>query len=145
MKVNYSILAPERKGASIKISLTEEDTNRNGVLIADYKPFFDFSPDYQNLVSFDFFLLSTLVYGVDNLLDRYIYSVDGWTREIEFTFQFPCKHLEYSKRGSRNALCFLTGDIWSINFEEISYTDPFYINNEKRRRYPSFQIFKFPI
>jgi hypothetical protein len=115
-------------------------------LIADYKPFFDFSPDYQNLVSFDFFLLSTLVYGVDNLLDRYIYSVDGWTREIEFTFPVSNVSIWNTVREDlENALCFLTGDIWSINFEEISYTDPFYINNEKRRRYPSFQIFKFPI
>lgn len=141
MKVNYSILAPERKGASIKISLTEEDTNRNGVLIADYKPFFDFSPDYQNLVSFDFFLLSTLVYGVDNLLDRYIYSVDGWTREIEFTFPvYNVSIWNTVREDLEKALCFLTGDIWSINFEKISYTEPFYVNNEKRRKYPTFKL-----
>jgi 7-cyano-7-deazaguanine synthase in queuosine biosynthesis len=145
MKVNYTILAPERKGTSIKINLTEEDTNRSGILIADLKPFYDFSSDYQNKIAFDFFLLSTLVYGIDNLLDRYIYSIDGWTREIEFTF--PVVNLDKwnaVKEELENALCFLTGDIWSISFEQMPYTAPLFVNNEKRRKYPSFKLSNSP-
>lgn len=141
MKVNYTISAPERKGASIKINLTEEDTNRSGILIADLKPFYDFSPDYQNQIAFDFFLLSTFVYGIDNLLDRYIYSIDGWTREIEFTF--PVVNVErwnIVKEELEKALCFLTGDIWSISFEQMPYTEPLFLNNGKRRKYPKFKF-----
>ena len=142
MKVNYTILTPARKGTSIKIKLIEEESNRSGILIADLKPFYDFSADYQNKIAFDFFLLSTFVYGIDNLLDRYIYSIDGWTREIEFTF--PVVHLDEwntVKEELQKALCFLTGDIWSINFEKMLYTEPLFLNNEKRRRHPNFKLF----
>lgn len=141
MKVNYSINSPQTYGTSITFDLTEEDTNRSGTLVADLRPFFDFAPDYQDKVAFDLFIIAIIVYGIDNLLDRYIYSTDGWTREIETTF--PVSNPEAWERVKdelEKTLCFLTGDIWSINFETTPFNNEYYRDNVRRRKRPNFTL-----
>jgi len=80
---------------------------------------FRFSEDTKSL-SFDFFLISSIVYGIDNLLLRHEYSVNGWTREIKV--RFPVYNIQ-KWNSSLNVLTyilnFLTGDYWEISFEKI--------------------------
>ncbi len=139
MRINYQIIAPEKKGASIKIKLTETALERSGKLSVNLQPFFDFNPEFKDKIAFDFFIIAILVYGIDNLLERETYSTDGWTRQIDFTF--PVYNQEVwseSKDELEKTLCFLTGDEWKIDFERINYDGALYWNNENRRSFPSF-------
>lgn len=102
-----------------------------------YERIFDFTTDFTS-VKFDFFLVSAIVYGVDNLVSRAIYSNDGWTRDIEV--EFPVKNLAIwsgKETKLKQILDFLTGDNWQISFRVIENIDLFKprINRRKITRY----------
>lgn len=102
-----------------------------------YERVFDFSTDFSS-VKFDFFLVSAIIYGVDNLLSRAIYSNDGWTRDIEV--EFPVNNLSiWSGKEERlkQILDFLTGDNWQVTFREIEDVNLYQarINRRKIARY----------
>ena len=61
--------------------------------------------------------LSAIVYAIDRSVDRYKYSVDGWSREfdVEFTLPTHIKFQEISEDINR-MLSFLTGDYWHCKF-----------------------------
>jgi len=99
---------------------------------------YDFVNDFTSK-KFDFFLISAIIYGVDNLLSRAIYSNDGWTRDIEV--EFPVNNLEaWSGKEERfkQILDFLTGDNWQISFREIEGVDLFQPRSN-RRKIPLYQ------
>lgn len=91
--------------------------NKVSLNIRNYVNVYDFTNDAKS-VKFDFFLISALVYGVDNLLSREKYSFDGWAREIEV--EFPVYNLNKwigNESLFEETLDFLTGDSWNISFK----------------------------
>ncbi|HSH67969.1 MAG TPA: hypothetical protein VLB84_19685, partial [Bacteroidia bacterium] len=87
MRVNVILNAPTIGGcfADVKLSFIESDgTNRSVDLIINFQSLHDFSGD-TNTTAFDFFFISSIIYGVDNLLERYQYSIDAWARDIEIS------------------------------------------------------------
>jgi hypothetical protein len=144
MKVKVIISNPARTGefANIKLSFSDTDgKTRTVTLQVSFQALKDFSNDTTS-VSFDFFLFSTLVYGIDNLLDRYHYSIDGWARDIEVCF--PVNNLgvwEKVETDLTSLLTFLTGDYWTISFEQIKdvvfFTDR---ANRRKSKIPTYTL-----
>ena len=81
----------------------------------------------------DIMVLATLVYLADTRISRSIHSQDSWTREIEI--QLPVINLERWNASSEDLarmLDFLTGDKWSIVFEQRErYFDDLLTCNEE--------------
>ncbi|MBK8786977.1 MAG: hypothetical protein IPN43_10915 [Chitinophagaceae bacterium] len=105
--------------------MDDKGNNRNADLQVDFLPLFDFAKDTSS-TRFDFFLISALVYGIDNVINRKNYSVDGWAREFEVTF--PVKNISRWSGNEQllsDLLKFLTGDYWTISFEDLNVTDLF--------------------
>jgi hypothetical protein len=128
MKVNIQITEAQKVGifADIRLIYTDFDSNQRSVPVTiDFRPLNDFSKDVSS-IAFDFFLVSSLVYCIDNLLERESFSVDGWAREI--IVDIPVYNLsewKQSKKEFEELLCFLTGDYWSISFSKLSIAIPF--------------------
>ena len=142
MRVNIIIAEPLRGGrfADIKLSFIDNNrTQRDVSLNIDFQSLHDFSPITTSL-SFDFFLISSIVYGVDNLLDRYEYSIDAWSRDIEVCF--PVNNLQVWNQVQdrlQSILSFLTGDYWSISFAKATVSSFF---KEKTRRWQTSITFQ---
>lgn len=105
---------------------------------------YDLTNDIKS-IKFDLFLISALVYGIDNLLDREYYSDDGWAREIEVVF--PVYNIAQWKGQEiiiQDALKFLTGDHWYINFElntiQNCYIETKKKTNKNKRKFNSNKI-----
>jgi hypothetical protein len=94
---------------------------------------FDLTNDIKS-IKFDLFLISALVYGIDNLLDRKYCSDDGWAREIEVVFPvYNIAKWQGQEIILQDALKFLTGDYWSINFE-LNTIQNCYIETKKKTK-----------
>src|ERR1700761_6140523 len=112
MKVNIQVTEPKKGGmfADVRLIYMDYDTNQRSVPVnVDFRSLNDFSKDVSS-VAFDFFFTSTLIYCVDNLLERETYSIDGWAREI--TVEIPVYNLsiwDKAKDDFEKLLCFLTG------------------------------------
>lgn len=127
------------KFSDLQLCYTDNGVNRKVPLsFLGYERVFDFSIDFTS-IKFDFFLVSAIVYGVDNLLSRAIYSNDGWTRDIEV--EFPVNNL-VAWRGKeeklKQILDFLTGDNWQITFREIENVE-LYQPRTNRRKIPRYE------
>jgi len=119
MKVKVE-LEEANNGQFSVIKLCYNDHNNNlqkvRLNIRDFSDAYDFAMD-KTSKKFDFFLISVFVYGIDNLLNREIFSIDGWAREIEV--EFPVINLiDFNGKESilEEGLKFLTGDYWKISF-----------------------------
>lgn len=82
----------------------------------------------------DIMVFATLVYLADTRISRSIHSQDSWTREIEI--QLPVINLETWNASSEDLtrmLDFLTGDKWSVIFEQRdkSFDDLLTCNEEQ--------------
>ena len=105
---------------------------------------YDLTKDIKS-VNFDLFLVSALVYGIDNLLDREYYSDDGWAREIEVIFPvYNLSKWQGQEVVLQEALKFLTGDYWTIGFE-LNTVQKCYIEtkgrwNKNRRNFNTDKI-----
>lgn len=135
MRVNVVIEdADYGKFSVLKLCYTDNGVNRKVPLsFLGYERVFDFSTDFTS-VKFDFFLVSAIVYGADNLLSRAIYSNDGWTRDIEV--EFPVKNLDVwrgKEEKLKQILDFLTGDNWGVSFREIEDISLFQPRTNRRR------------
>lgn len=68
-------------------------------------------------VAFDLLFLASCVYGIDRLIERRPYSVDGWSRELNVSL--PVINVT-AWRGKEHEveklLSFLTGDYWLVQF-----------------------------
>lgn len=128
MKVNIQLKEPSSSGnfVDVKLSFTDLDGIVRMVdLVIDFQTLNDFSNDIHS-TAFDFFFISSIVYGVDNLLDRYHFSIDAWAREIEVSFPVnDPTHWGNSKNELESILSFLTGDYWSISFIPLGITQIF--------------------
>lgn len=126
------------KFSDFQLCYTDNGINRKVPLsFLGYERVFDFTTDFTS-VKFDFFLVSAIVYGVDNLLSRAIYSNDGWTRDIEV--EFPVNNLAVwsgKEEKLKQILDFLTGDNWQISFREIEEVVLFQPRTN-RRKIPSY-------
>ncbi|WP_169712657.1 Qat anti-phage system QueC-like protein QatC [Epilithonimonas caeni] len=126
------------KFSDLQLSYTDNGVNRKVPLsFLGYERVFDFTTDFTS-AKFDFFLVSAIVYGVDNLLSRAIYSNDGWTRDIEV--EFPVNNLAIwsgKEEKLKQILDFLTGDNWQISFRGIEDVDLFQPRTN-RRKIPSY-------
>jgi hypothetical protein len=137
MRINIKIKNPAKTGsfADTKLSFTDKDGTLKDVnLNISFQTLKDFSNDTSS-VAFDLFFISTLVYGIDNLLDRYKYSIDAWAREIEVCF--PVNNLQTwldNQNHLEEILTFLTGDYWSISFVQLNDVNLF---KDKARRWQS--------
>jgi 7-cyano-7-deazaguanine synthase in queuosine biosynthesis len=144
MKVNIIITKPDRTGefALIKLSFKDiEGTEKIVSMRISFQSLNDFSNDTTS-IAFDFFFISSLVYGIDNLLERYQYSIDGWARDIEVCF--PVNNLQVwndNKTDFNSLLAFLTGDYWNVSFEQINNIS-FFTNKAKRwkSKVPSYTL-----
>lgn len=135
MRVTIEISeATDGKFSDLILSYIHSDNiqNRVSLNLKNYVNINDFLNETKS-VKFDFFLISALVYGVDNLLSREEYSDDGWAREIEV--KFPVYNLD-KWLGNEilfgEALNFLTGDTWNISFG-LNEIENIFI--EKKRRW----------
>lgn len=139
MRVNIFIdNADYDKFSDLELCYIDNGVNRKVPLsFLGYERVFDFTADFTS-VKFDFFLVSAIVYGVDNLLSRAIYSNDGWTRDIEV--EFPVNNLAVwsgKEEKLKQILDFLTGDNWQISFREIEDVNLFQPRTN-RRKIPSY-------
>lgn len=91
----------------------------------------------------DIMVLTTLVYLADTRISRSIHSQDSWTREIEI--QLPVINLERWNASSEDLarmLDFLTGDKWSIVFEQRErYFDDLLTCNEEQEEFEVVSLF----
>jgi len=128
MEVNIQVSEPRRGGefADVRLIYTDTDGKKRSVPAGiDFRPLNDFSKDLTSL-AFDFFFVSTLVYCIDNLLERESYSVDGWAREIKVEIPvYNNAAWDKSKVDFEELICFLTGDYWSVSFSKLAITTPF--------------------
>lgn len=68
----------------------------------------------------DLFYLSTVVYGIDRAVSRHICSIDGWSRELNVTMKLHNSELFNAHKDIIDRmLSFLTGDIWTIDYEHV--------------------------
>lgn len=123
MKIDVILNEPNGKGkfADIKLRYTDLDSSvRDVSLNIGFGELHSLVGDTTSL-TFDFFLISAIVYGVDNLLGRYLFSIDAWAREIEVTIpvQNPTVWNASSKE-VEEVLTFLTGDYWNVSFTKAT-------------------------
>ncbi|MET4082985.1 hypothetical protein ABIB40_002952 [Pedobacter sp. UYP30] len=135
MRVNIVIVdADYGKFSDLQLCYTDNGVSRSVPLsFLGYERVFDFTNDFTS-VKFDFFLVSAIVYGVDNLLSRAIYSNDGWTRDIEI--EFPVNNLAVwngKEEKVKQILDFLTGDNWHISFRKIEDVNLFHPRTNRRK------------
>lgn len=99
-----------------------------------YAKVFDYTNDFRS-IKFDFFLISTIVYGVDNLFSREIHSYDGWARELEVDFPvYNLSHWQGNENLLEQTLNFLTGDNWTIKFYQNIERNYFSPKNRRWKR-----------
>lgn len=119
MKVNVSLSRPQTPYGFAGIVLSYGTSEVTEVALnIEYRNLFEFTKRREG-TAFDLFVISSLVYGIDILLPREKFGYDGWSREIEVAFpvEDPVS-FEIGKEALERALNFLTGDIWTISFEQ---------------------------
>lgn len=128
--------AQKGKFSAIKLSCKISETeNKKASLNIDFNNPYFFSKDSSS-VAFDFFLIASIVYGIDNLLTRNEFSVNGWTREIKV--KFLVKNIVNWRASTQiltDTLNFLTGDLWDVSFEELNTKPIFLIDKKKEKQY----------
>ena len=132
MKVNITIpKARKDKFSEIKLGYKNEENEDIQVLLnVDFQNLYEFTRK-KNGIGFDVFLIGCFVYGIDILLPRKSFSVNGWSREIEV--EFPVESLDLFNGGKdelEQLLSFLTGDYWQISFIQRDVT-PLFVNTKK--------------
>lgn len=146
MRVTILIEEPEYgKFSDLKLCFIKDSVEKQVSLsLFQYEKVYDFKTDFSS-VKFDFFLISAIVYGVDNLLSREIYSNDGWTRDLEV--ELPVRNLDAwlgKEFVLKEMLDFLTGDNWTLSFTQIELDNFYYSRPLSRRRkaVPVYEIDK---
>ena len=132
MNVNINI-PKARKGrfSEIKLGYNNIENEEIHVLLnIDFQNLYEFTRK-KNGIGFDIFLIGCFVYGIDILLPRKTFSVDGWSREIEVEFPVESPNLfNGGKAELEQLLSFLTGDYWKISFIQRDVM-PLFINTKK--------------
>jgi hypothetical protein len=120
MKVDI-IIPTARRGEFSEIKLEYEDSESNKISVPlniEFRNMYRFTRKKSG-ISFDVFLIGCYVYGIDVLLPRKEFSVNGWSRDIEV--EIPVESPEIFNEGKddlMHLLSFLTGDNWEISFKK---------------------------
>jgi|TARA_R110001599_G_scaffold150929_3_gene335335 7-cyano-7-deazaguanine synthase in queuosine biosynthesis len=120
-KIKVEIFAPVAKEfLGIYLTFTDiEGVTRQVQMRVGFRDLYQFLKN-DNSVYIDFYLVATIVYGIDCLLKRYYYSYDGWSREISVEIPVFEKDLWNGKKDDINELLtFLTGDYWDVSFKHL--------------------------
>ena len=120
-RIEIELREPSKRGKfdGVIIHLYKENEHYSTNINFDFNPLFSFARDKES-IAFDFLFFSVLVYNIDRFINRHIFSLEGWTRVIEVT-NLPVIHVgifQQVKTQMDNAVSFLTGDIWNINYSQ---------------------------
>ncbi|MEA5126909.1 MAG: Qat anti-phage system QueC-like protein QatC [Proteiniphilum sp.] len=120
-RIEIELREPSKRGKfdGVIIHLYKGNEHYSTNINFDFNPLFSFARDKESIV-FDFLFFSVLVYNIDRFINRHIFSLEGWTRVIEVT-NLPVIHVgifQQVKTQMDNAVSFLTGDIWNINYSQ---------------------------
>ena len=133
MKVNVSISYPQKSREFARFILSYGEQNVTEVALdVDYGQMYAFT-GLQTGIAFDLFVIACISYGVDILLPRLGVGYDGWSREIEISY--PVENVGVFTNGKldlEQMLNFLTGDVWTISFEQRE-TTPLYIAGKRSK------------
>lgn len=118
-RIEIELREPQKRGKfdDVIIHLYKENEHYSTNINFDFTPLYSFARDKES-IAFDFLFFSVLIYNIDRFVNRHIFSLEGWTREINVT-NMPVIHIaEYQRVKTQmdDAIGFLTGDIWSINY-----------------------------
>ena len=119
-RIEIELREPQRRGKfdDVIIHLYKDDEHHYSTNINfDFTPLYSFARDKES-IAFDFLFFSVLIYNIDRFVNRYIFSLEGWTREID-VINMPVIHVaefQNVKTQMDDVISFLTGDIWSINY-----------------------------
>lgn len=118
-RIEIELREPSRRGKfdDIIIHLYKDEEHYSTNINFDFNPLFSFARDNDS-IAFDFLLFSVLIYNIDRFVNRHTFSLEGWTREIEIS-NMPVLHIDEFravKDQMDNAVSFLTGDNWNINY-----------------------------
>lgn len=126
MRINIELTPANLYGlANIYICYKEPATDlekKVQLKVEEFFKLYDFTQDTTSL-GFDFFLISAIVYGIDDLFARDKYSFNGWTRELEVIL--PVNNIDEWNSAPQpfsEALSFLTGDQWTVTFRKLTET-----------------------
>ena len=106
-----------------KFSLHSLDVDGNPIvadLNFDFYPLWEFSQDTSSAY-FDVLLLGQIVYSTDRILNRLMFSDDGWCRNIEL-HDVPVVNADLFNQHCEKfntALSYLTGDNWLVTFSQM--------------------------
>lgn len=104
-------------------SLHSTDMDGNPIvanLNFDFYPLWEFSQDTSSAY-FDVLLLGQIVYSTDRILNRLVFSDDGWCRNIELQ-DVPVVNADLfnlHRDEFNTALSYLTGDNWLVTFSQM--------------------------
>ena len=119
-RVNVQYAANEDPRKFGRFTLRFQDSSGQEIcrlLKFDFQPLWEFARDIES-EAFDVLIMAMIVYNTDRVLNRYLYSTDGWRREICIE-DIPAKNrlrMQQAKLQFEDAICFLTGDAWELNF-----------------------------
>lgn len=143
-KIKVETFAPVAK-EFLGIYLTFNDLEgieRKVKIRVGFQDLYQFLKD-DNRVYIDFYLVATIVYGIDCLLKRYHYSYDGWSREISVKIPVFEKDLWKDKEDEINELLtFLTGDHWHVSFKNLAQIK-IYQRGKREKKKRSFEYKKY--
>lgn len=72
-------------------------------------------------VATSFLYFSAIIYAIDRSVSRKKHSIDGWSRELDVAIKIPCHEaFNAQKKQIDKLLSFLTGDYWTLSFQEAS-------------------------
>lgn len=120
-RIEIELQKPLKRGSfdDIIIHLYTDDEVFSTNINFDFNPLFSFARD-KDSIAFDFLFFSVLIYNIDRFVNRNIFSLEGWTREIEVT-NLPVIHFDefqHEKEKIDHAISFLTGDNWDIKYNK---------------------------
>lgn len=147
-KININYIPSESKEVFGIFSISFIDYNgivRSTRLKFNPKELWEFTKDSTS-VAFDFLILAFIIYNVDRSINRIANSIDGWKRNIILE-NVPCLNIDKMRKSSslfQNAVNFLTGDNWQINFHQIAtynYSPSENIKNYDHTQYDKVALF----
>lgn len=123
IKVNFPIIEmiDNKKIIHIKI---ESELGSHSYLSIDFSELISFA-SHANANVFDFFVISSCVYGIDRFITRKNHSIDGWSREINVDFPvIELSQWNNAQADLESVLSFLTGDHWRVKFHKSNLKIP---------------------
>ena len=120
IKINIQKPCPTKKDefAEIDLSMEQDNTYKLKVDNTFFYELYGYTRETSS-IAFEFYLFSIVIYNIDKLIPRKKFSLDGWSREIEFEYAVKDLSVWASINQKINKmLSFLTGDVWNVSFVE---------------------------